>query len=116
MNNSLEKNDRLGQLLFVDDEEGMLRYASKNLSALGYDVLTTPDWEGALSLLKDSQPEVIFVEPVANGNGFHGALQEICAGAGQIPVVVLSISRDPKDIVAAIRAGAQDYLCKGNYK
>jgi len=62
--------------------------------------------------LKHSQPEVIFVEPVYNGNGLHGKLQEICRGAGQIPVVVLSISRDPRDIVAAIRAGVRDYLCK----
>jgi len=34
------------QLLFVDNEEGLLRYVSKNLGAMGYDVLTTPDWEG----------------------------------------------------------------------
>jgi len=112
MKNSLEKNDQLGQVLFVDDEEGVLRYASRNLSSLGYEVLTTPDWEGAKSLLKHSQPDVIFVEPVSNGSGPHGTLQEICRGAGHIPVVVLSISRDPKDIVAAIRAGVRDYLCK----
>jgi len=100
------------QLLFVDDEEGLLRYVSKNLGSMGYDVLTTPDWEGAKSLLKQSQPEVIFIEPISNGSELNGELREICIEAGQIPVVVLSISRDPRDIVAAIRAGARDYLCK----
>ncbi len=102
------------QLLFVDDEEGLLRYVSKNLGSMGYDVLTTPDWDEARALLKQShvQPEVIFIEPVSNGNELNGELREICTEAGQIPVVVLSISRDPKSIVKAIRAGARDYLCK----
>ena len=102
------------QLLFVDDEEGFLRYVSKNLGSMGYDVLTTPDWEGAKTLLKQShvQPEVIFIEPVPNGNELNGELREICTEAGQIPVVVLSISRDPQSVVKAIRAGARDYLCK----
>jgi len=102
------------QLLFVDDEEGLLRYVSRNLGFMGYDVLTTPDWEEAKSLLKQShvQPEVIFIEPVSNGNGLNGELREICTEAGQIPVVVLSISRDPRSIVRAIQAGARDYLCK----
>ena len=102
------------QLLFVDDEEGFLRYVSKNLGSMGYDVLTTPDWDGAKTLLKQShvQPEVIFIEPVPNGNELNGGLREICTEAGQIPVVVLSISRDPQSIVKAIRAGARDYLFK----
>ena len=102
------------QLLFVDDEAGLLRYVSKNLGCMGYDVLTTPDWGAAKALLKQShvQPEVIFIEPVSNGNELNGELREICTEAGQIPVVVLSISRDPKSIVHAIRAGARDYLCK----
>ncbi len=102
------------QLLFVDDEEGFLRYVSKNLGSMGYDVLTTPDWEGAKTLLKQShvQPEVIFIEPVPNGNELNGELREICTEAGQIPVVVLSIFRDPQSVVKAIRAGARDYLCK----
>ncbi len=102
------------QLLFVDDEEGFLRYVSKNLGSMGYDVLTTPDWEGAKTLLKQShvQPKVIFIEPVPDGNELNGELREICTEAGQIPVVVLSISRDPQSVVKAIRAGARDYLCK----
>ena len=81
------------QLLFVDDEEGFRRHVSRNLGSMGYEVLTAPDWDEAKSLLKDSsaQPEVIFIEPVSNGNGFKGTLQEICTEAGPIPVVVLSV-------------------------
>jgi len=102
------------QLLFIDDEEQVLSYVKKKLSSLGYDVVTTTGWGEAKRLLKapDVQPDLIFIEPLLEKNNEHPSLQEICAEAAQIPVIVLSTSRDPRSIVQAIQAGARDYVCK----
>jgi len=104
----------LPQLLFVDDEEGVLQYVSSNLQSFGYDVLTSTDWNEAKSLLKepDVQPELIFIEPLLTENNGSPSLQEICADVEQTPVIVLSTSRDPQSIVQAIQAGARDYVYK----
>ena len=72
-NYRLASNGQAIQVLFVDDEEQVLRYVKKNLCSMGYDVLTTTDWDGARGLLKDPdiQPELIFIEP------FLGAGQDM---------------------------------------
>ena len=107
-------DDRRTQLLFVDDEESFLRYVERNLSMVGLDVVTSLIWDEARGLLKrpDVRPEIIFVEPLSKGVNGSCKLREICTEAKNIPVVVLSISRDPHNIVTAIKAGAEDYVYK----
>jgi len=111
---NLGTQDHARQLLFVDDEEGVLRYIKRNLKSIGYDVLTSTGWDEAKSLLNhpDVQPDIIFIEPLLKANTGSPSLQEICRDAERTPVVVFSTSRDPHSIVEAIQAGARDYVCK----
>ena len=104
MNSSLDTNDHARQLLFVDDEEGVLRYLKRNLQSIGYEVLTSTGWDEAKGLLNypDVQPDIIFIEPLLQTNNGSRSLQEICRDAERTPVVVLSTSRDPQSIVEAI--------------
>ena len=113
-NYGLASNGQAIQVLFVDDEKQVSRYVKKNLCSMGYDVLTTTDWDGARGLLKDPdiQPELIFIEPFLGANNGSSSLQEICAEVKQIPVIVLSTSREPQSIVQAIQAGARNYSFK----
>ena len=113
-NDSLGTNGQATQLLFIDDEEQVLRYLRKNLSSIGYDVVITTGWGEAKRLLKspDVHPALIFIEPLLQANNGNRSLQEICAEVNQIPVIVLSTSRDPRSIVQAIQAGARDYVFK----
>jgi DNA-binding NtrC family response regulator len=104
----------LPQLLFVDDEVGILRYIRKNLQPFGYEVLTSTGWDEAKDLLKhpEVQPEIIFIEPLSQGKNGSRSLQEILQDVESTPVIVFSTSRDPRSIVQAIQAGARDYMCK----
>ncbi len=110
----LGTNDQATQLLFIDDEEQVLGYVRKNLSSIGYDVVTSTGWGEAKRLLKnpDVHPELIFIEPLLKANNGSRSLRDICAEANQIPVIVLSTSRDPQKIVQAIQAEARDYVFK----
>ena len=114
MNGGLSTNGHPTQLLFIDDEEQVLGYVSKNLSSIGYDVVTSTGWGEAKLLLKnpDVHPELIFIEPLLKETNGSRSLRDICAEANQIPVIVLSTSRDPQNIVQAIQAGARDYVFK----
>lgn len=42
----------LPQLLFVDNEEAVLRFVKRYLPSIGYDAVTSLDWDEAKSLLK----------------------------------------------------------------
>ena len=110
----LDTNGQATQLLFIDDEEQVLSYLRKNLSSLGYDVVTSTGWGEAKRLFKDPDvhPELIFIEPLLQANNGSRSLREIFAEAAHIPVIILSTSRDPRSIVQVIQAGARDYVFK----
>ena len=100
------------QVLFVDEQSEILDYFSRNLRALGYETVTSTSWDEAKSLLRDSslQPDIILIEPLSELD--ETTLQQICAEAPQVPVVIVSSSREPEHIVTAIKAGAKDYIVK----
>ncbi|HEY2930650.1 MAG TPA: sigma-54 dependent transcriptional regulator [Acidobacteriota bacterium] len=102
----------LPQLLFIDDQESFQKFVTRNLGQIGYHVITVGHWHEAKSLIEKEkvQPEIVFVEPLSNGN--FEDLKDICSQVSHTPIVVLSASRDPKTILKALRLGAQDYICK----
>ncbi len=100
------------QVLCIDDQEPVLEYLARHLTAAGFEVLTCRTWAEAKRLLESGQssPELIFFDPLVS-NGSTVSVREVCRQAGSIPVVALSSSRDPRTIVRAIQEGARDYLC-----
>lgn len=100
------------RLLFIDDEDRLLRYVTERLEPLGYEVLTSRSWDEAQAQL-NPPPAIIFVEPQAATNGSNGSLvSQIRENVDDIPVIVLSSAREPQRIVEALRKGAADYVCK----
>lgn len=100
------------QLLCVDDQEQVLEYLARNLTAAGFEVLTCRSWLEARDLLEGgkSTPDLIFFDPVML-NGAAVSVRDVCRDAGGIPVVALSSSRDPRVIVRAVQEGVRDFLC-----
>ena len=105
-------DNQFPQILLVDEELEVLQYLSRSLHSMGFETVTSTSWEEAKSLLKhpDVQPEIILIEPFPKLNGV--GLQQVCAEAQKIPVLVLTISKDPQKIVKAFKAGARDYIFK----
>src|SRR5512143_1125118 len=96
------------RLLFVDDEDNFQEFLARSLTA--HEVETVDHWSQALDRLSGAavRPDVIFVDPLSA----QADLRQVFADARPTPVVVLSVSRDPRAIVKAMRGGARDYLCK----
>ncbi|MET0522149.1 MAG: response regulator [Jiangellaceae bacterium] len=98
-------------VLIVEDEPQLLRALAINLRARGYDVQTAADGTTALTLAGRRPPDLVILDlglPDIDGiDVIHGL-----RGWTQTPIVVLSARQDQADKVAALDAGADDYLTK----
>ncbi len=99
------------RVLVVDDEPQILRTLATNLTARGYDVDTAPSGEEALRLAARHHPDVVVLDlglPGMDGTQVIGGLR----GWTQVPIIVLSVRDGETDKVAALDAGADDYVTK----
>jgi two-component system, OmpR family, KDP operon response regulator KdpE len=98
-------------ILVIDDEPQILRAMKTILSQKGYRVLTANRGEDGLSLAAAAPPDVVILDlglPDMDGIEVCRRLREWT----QVPVIVLSVREDEDDKVAALDAGADDYLTK----
>ena len=99
------------RVLVVDDEPQILRALSINLRARGYEVDLAPDGEQALELAARHHPDVVVLDlglPGIDGVDVIRGLR----GWSRVPIVVLSVRDAEPDKVAALDAGADDFVTK----
>ena len=98
-------------VLVVDDEPQIVRALRINLTARGYEVLTASDGQEALRVAAQAKPDVIVLDlglPDMDG----ATVIEGLRGWTTVPIIVLSARTDSGDKVAALDAGADDYVTK----
>jgi two-component system KDP operon response regulator KdpE len=97
------------RVLVVDDEPQILRALGINLRARGYDVDLAPSGEAALQLAAHDHPDVVVLDlglPGIDGLEVIAGLR----GWSKVPIIVLSVRDREADKVAALDAGADDYV------
>jgi two-component system KDP operon response regulator KdpE len=98
-------------VLVVDDEPSILRALRINLAARGYEVSTASDGASGLAAVARDRPDVIILDlglPDMDGTEvIHGV-----RGWTAIPIIVLSVWGEEEKKVAALDAGADDYVTK----
>src|SRR6201989_1603878 len=99
------------RVLVVDDEPSILRALRINLSAREYVVSTAVDGTTGLAAVARDRPDVIILDlglPDMDGTEvIHGV-----RGWTSIPIIVLSAWGQESQKVAALDAGADDYVTK----
>jgi two-component system, OmpR family, KDP operon response regulator KdpE len=101
----------MSSVLVVDDEHSILRAVGAGLTARGYDVRTAATGQAALDALATDPPDVVILDlglPDLDG-------VEVCRRARQwtsVPIIVLSAAGSDDRKVAALDAGADDYVTK----
>jgi two-component system KDP operon response regulator KdpE len=98
-------------VLVVDDEPQILRALAINLKARGYEVRTAGSGSEALSVASVHVPELVVLDlglPDMDGSDVIAGLR----GWTTVPILVLSGRSDSSDKVAALDAGADDYVTK----
>jgi two-component system KDP operon response regulator KdpE len=99
------------KVLVVDDERQILRALKAGLSAHGYDVSTADTGEAGLDAVATGSPECVVLDlglPDIDGTEVIRRLR----GWSTVPVIVLSVRDASSAKVAALDAGADDYLNK----
>jgi two-component system, OmpR family, KDP operon response regulator KdpE len=101
----------VSRVLAVDDEPQILRTLATNLRARGYEVDLAPTGEDALRLAADHRPDVVVLDlglPGISGRDVIVGLR----GWTAVPIIILSARDAETDKIAALDAGADDYVTK----
>jgi two-component system KDP operon response regulator KdpE len=101
----------VSRVLVVDDEPQIRRALGVNLRARGYDVDLAETGEKALELAARHHPDVVVLDLGLPGIGGVEVIEGL-RGWTQVPVIVLSVRETERDKVAALDAGADDYVTK----
>jgi len=99
------------RILVVDDEKPIRRLLHTALSAEGYDVIEAEDGHTALALAAKEKPDAILLDlglPDLDGTEVLARIREW----SPTPVVVLSARDAEAQKIAALDAGADDYVTK----
>jgi len=97
--------------LVIDDERQIKKLLSIILEADGYHVLESNDGHHGLSEVALRRPNVVLLDlglPDMDGLEVLRRLREW----SHVPVLILSVREGPEDKVAALNAGADDYVTK----
>jgi two-component system KDP operon response regulator KdpE len=100
-----------GRILVVDDEPQILRALRTSLQGAGYDVDVAASGEEALSSAALRPPDAVILDLVLPDKSGTDVAREL-RGWTQVPILLLSAVGDEQEKVAALDAGADDYVTK----
>jgi two-component system KDP operon response regulator KdpE len=99
------------RVLVVDDEAPIRRYLRTALTAQGFSVYEAANGEQAINAVLADHPDIIILDlglPDIDGIEVTRRLREW----SQTPIIILSVREAENDKIAALDAGADDYLTK----
>ncbi len=98
-------------VLVVDDEPQILRALQTNLRGAGYDVTTAATAEEALAAAAIRPPEAVILDLILPDGSGTAVARELRRWTS-VPILVLSAVGDEHEKIAALDAGADDYVTK----
>ena len=99
------------RILVVDDEQQILRALRTSLRGAGYEVETAENAEVALAAAAMRPPEAIILDLVLPDRSGIEVARELRSWS-TAPIIVLSAIGEEREKVAALDAGADDYVTK----
>lgn len=99
------------RILVVDDEKSIRSFLKTSLSAYGYGVFEATKGKEALTDSVSVHPDAIILDlglPDMDGREVIAKIRQ----RTKTPIIILSVRDDPLEKIAALDAGADDYLTK----
>lgn len=100
------------RLLYIDDDRGLSRLVQKELGRHGYEVTLAPDGDAGLDLLDSAAFDIVALDHYMPARDGLDVLPCILARPSPPPVVYVTGAQEGRIAVAALRAGAADYVIK----
>ncbi len=99
-------------LLYIDDDEALARLVERGLTRTGFKVVHAANAEQGLARLKAGGIDVVALDQYMPGLDGLETLERILKIPDAPPVVFVTASQDSKIAIAALKAGAADYVIK----
>jgi class 3 adenylate cyclase/CheY-like chemotaxis protein len=102
------------RILVVDDVADNVEILRMRLSALGYEIDEANDGEQALARIAETLPDLVLLDIMMPKVDGLEVVKRMKADASLpfIPVILVTAKAGPKEVVAGLDAGADDYLTK----
>ncbi|MGA3097688.1 MAG: response regulator transcription factor [Bryobacteraceae bacterium] len=101
-----------GKVLVVDDEISIRRALHNTLQGMGFEVDEAGTGEAALQLVREVAYDVVLLDINMPGIGGIRACREIRRILPRLGILMLTVRDSEEDKVAALDAGADDYITK----
>jgi len=101
-----------GRVLIVDDEASIRRAVHNTLQGMGFQVDEASSGEAALRLALEAQYDVVLLDINMPGMGGLKACREMRRSLPRLAILMLTVRDSEEDKVAALDAGADDYITK----
>ena len=105
-------NSRVRRILIVDDETAIRELLSRFLRRESYDTVSAADGDEALALVKRELLDVVLLDIRMPGLDGIEVLRQIKKLDRDLPVIMMTSDGRVPQVVAAMRAGAYDYVVK----
>lgn len=102
------------RILVADDEPNQLELLTFNLTHAGFEVISAPDGQAALTRIEDDAPDLVILDWMMP----HMSGIELCRTlrsrpeTKQLPVIILSARGEEGDRTLGLDTGADDYIAK----
>jgi two-component sensor histidine kinase len=100
------------RLLYVDDDPGLARLVQRTLERRGYVVETAGDGASGLARVRDGGIDAVALDHYMPGQDGHETLESIRRLPDPPPVIYVTGTQESSVAVAALKAGAADYVSK----
>ncbi|WP_396592709.1 sensor histidine kinase [Brevundimonas sp. R86498] len=100
------------RLLYIDDDRGLSRLVQKELGRHGYEVTLAVDGDAGVAALDADDFDVCALDHYMPGRDGLDVLPDLLHRPAPPPVVYVTGAQEGRIAVAALRAGAADYVIK----
>jgi two-component system, OmpR family, KDP operon response regulator KdpE len=105
------QNKNKSQVLVIDDEQSIRRFLRVTLTSKDFAVIEAGTGQEGITAVMSNRPDIIILDlglPDIDGVEVTRLLRQWT----QIPIIILSVRGSENDKIAALDAGADDYLTK----
>jgi two-component system, NarL family, nitrate/nitrite response regulator NarL len=106
--------DRPIRVILADDHPLLREGVARSLTETGSFVVLAEGAtaDDAIRLAEEHRPDIALIDLSMPGSGL-AAVRRIAESAGDVSVVVLTVSEADDDVIAALKSGAKGYVLKG---
>ena len=102
------------RILIVDDAPSNLQILQLRLGRNGYEIITASDGEKAIAAARQHHPDLILLDVMMPKMDGIEVCRQLRADPSLpfIPIIMVTAKTDPRDVVAGLEAGGDEYLIK----